>query len=138
MPVLVDAEFGACLVAIDVAGVGAELWEAGADCAADGEIPKQWRHGRPQAHALRICSVPSIREGARVAAICDHDSHGQTAWSCGVMQRPRGDNRFRGGEELVVLGKGKAAHEHRAGKDLLVCWFCHELAEQVHRVCFTS
>ena len=37
-PVLVDAEFCSGLIAVDVAGIGAELGEAGAHAAADGEV----------------------------------------------------------------------------------------------------
>lgn len=127
-----EAELGAGLVAVDVAGVRAEVGETGADCAADGEFAEDAGDGRPElARVAR--GDPAVVEGAEVAGVGDHDLHGQSGGRDGVMERRGGHDLFGGGEEFAVLIEGEAAHERGAGEELFVGGLGGELGEEVHR-----
>lgn len=76
MAVLMDTEFDACFVAIDMAGVWAEEGKARTDSAAQGEIEQHARDGRPHAADCGIGGIPAATEGLRRAAVGDHDAHG--------------------------------------------------------------
>jgi hypothetical protein len=75
--VLMEAEFSAGLIAIDVAGIWPETRESSADCAADGEVDERAGHGRPHFSGGRWTSVdedrlartPSPAKGVRSAAV---------------------------------------------------------------------
>lgn len=134
VPVLVHPQFGASLVSIDVAGVGAEMREAGSDGATDGEIMQNARHGRPFASYFGARPVSSpIRKSARSPAIGDHHRHWQAAGCHGIVQGTGGDDLFNCGEEFPILRQGQTPHEHGAGEDFLMRRLHFELGEEVHR-----
>jgi len=130
--ILVETEFGSGLVAVDMAGVGAELGEAGANGAAQGEVVKDPGDGRPELAAVWFERVPAPTEGLEGAAARDQNRHGQAAGRGGMMQGRCREDAFDGCEELGVLGQSEAAHEDSAGEELLVCRFGDKLGEEVH------
>jgi len=129
--ILVQSEPGSSLVAINVAGVGAKVGEAGAHGTAQGKLTQHARHGWPTS-AGRILRIPAAREGGRISAIGDHDGHGKSAGSGGVVQWRSGHDLVDGSQELAILGKGEAAHEDGAFGDFLVGRLGIELGEKVH------
>jgi len=153
--ILVDAQFRPGLIAIDVARIRAELREAGAHRAADGEVRQHPRHWRPNPFVrgclwrwgrshLRVWkflasridllpSVPSPPERLRCAAVRDHDLHGQAARCCSVAQRRRRHDSFYRRKELDILLQCQSSHEDRARVDLLMRRLRRKLGKEIHR-----
>ena len=109
----VEAEFGACQVAIDQAGVGIVGDEAGLGGGPHREIQERFGHGGPGGAGIRVGGVVAVagavRYPAHTTAVGHGDGHGIAAGRDQMAERrARGDARD-GFDQRGGLGSGEAA-----------------------------